>query len=52
MISIVNVSEEDFQKYSNAIHNSDLDKFIKWELIDILKTARTQTDQAKSIGWL
>lgn len=52
MISIVNVSAEDFQKYVAAIDESNLDKFIKWELKDLLDTARTQTEQTKMMGWL
>jgi hypothetical protein len=52
MISIVNLSPKDFQKYVTAIDESNLDKFIKGELKDLLDTARTQTKQAQKMGWL
>jgi len=52
MISIVNVSDEDYERYLAAIEGSDLEKVIKWDLKDLLDTAKTQTQQAKNMGWL
>jgi len=51
-ISLVTISDDDFEKYVSAIENSDLDKFIKWELKDLLNTAKMQTQQAKGMGWV
>ena len=51
-ISIVKVSEEDYQRYATAIRNSDLDREIKFELMDLLQTARTQTEEVTSMGWI
>lgn len=52
MIELVNVSEENYQKYVAAIDNSNLEKVIKWDLKELLQTARTQTEQGKKMGWL
>jgi uncharacterized protein (UPF0335 family) len=51
-ISLVTVTDDDFKRYVEAIEKSDLDKFIKGELKDLLKTARTQTKEAKKMGWI
>jgi len=52
VISLVTVSDDDFEKYVSAIESSDLDKFIKCELKDLLNTAKMQTQQAKNMGWI
>jgi hypothetical protein len=51
-ISLVTVTEDNFKRYIDAIETSNLDKFIKGELNDLLKTARTQTKEAKKMGWI
>ena len=52
LLSIVNLSNEEFDDYVQQIKNSNLSRFTQNGLIDLLRTAAQQTAQAKDMGWL
>ena len=52
MIEIVKLEQEELQQYVTALEKSDIPKIIRWDIIELLKTAHRQTLQAENMGWL
>lgn len=51
-LPIVNVDEEEFERYVAALEESNISRMICGEIKDLLKTARWQTEEAIKMGWL
>jgi hypothetical protein len=52
LLSIVQLEEDQRKEIVEALKNSNLEKEIRWKIIDILDIAVEQTKQAKNMGWL
>ena len=52
LITVVYLSQEQFETYQKEIKASNLPKFLQWDLIDLLKTARQHTEMARDMGWV
>ena len=51
-LMMINLSHDQCMGYIEEIMKSNLPKMIQFELEDLLKTALTQADQARAMGWL
>lgn len=51
-LTLLNFSDEQLQLYLTELEKSNLPKEIRWEIIDLLKTAQIQIREARKIGWL
>lgn len=52
LITIVYLSEEQFQSHVKEIKASNLPKPTQFDLIDLLKLARQHTEHARQMGWV
>ena len=51
-ITIVYLSQEQYYNYWKEIEASNLPKTMKWDLRDLLRTAREHTEMARKMGWI
>lgn len=51
-LAMINLSDDQCMGYIEEIMKSNLPRMIQFELEDLLKTALTQADQARAMGWL
>jgi len=51
-ISLVLITPAELERYIKEIKDSNLSVMTKSGLIDLLKTAAEQTEQAKEVGWV
>ena len=52
LITVVYLSQEQFETFVQEIKASNLSKTTQWDLIDLLKTARQHTEHARQNGWI
>ena len=52
LITVVYLSQEQFETFVREIKASNLPKTTQWDLIDLLKTARQHTEHARQNGWI
>ena len=52
LITVVYLSQEQFETFVKEIKESNLSKTTQWDLIDLLKTARQHTEHARQNGWI
>jgi hypothetical protein len=52
LITIVQLSNEEFDDYKKQIQASNLSRFTQNGLLHLLKTALEHTDQARAMGWV
>lgn len=52
LITLVYLSEEQFEGYVKEIRGSNLPRFTQGGLIDLLRTARQHTEHARQMGWI
>ena len=52
MLELFNITDKKLDEHIDAINKSDLVKETKWDLIDLLRIVRLQTNQARAMGWL
>jgi hypothetical protein len=52
LITLVQLSEEEFDDYKKQIQASNLSRFTQNGLLDLLRTALEHTAQAREMGWV
>ncbi len=52
LLTIVRLSDEEFNDYKKQIQASNLSKFTQNGLLELLRTALEHTAQAKKMGWV
>jgi hypothetical protein len=52
LITLVQLSEEEFDDYKKQIQASNLSLFTQNGLLDLLQTALVHTAQAREMGWV
>ena len=52
LITIVYLSQENFETFRDQIKASNLPKTTQWDLIDLLQLARQHTEHARQNGWI
>ena len=52
LITVVYLSQKQYETYEKQIKESNLPKETQWDLIDLLKTARQHTEHARQNGWI
>lgn len=52
IITIVYLSQDQFELFVDQIKASNLPKTTQWDLVDLLKTARQHTEHARQMGWI
>ena len=51
-LTMLNFTNKQLLNYINIIKQSNIDRVIQSELIDLLETVMVQVGQAKKMGWL
>ena len=51
-LTMLNFTNKQLLNYINIIKQSNIDKVIQSELIDLLETVMVQVGQARKMGWL
>ena len=52
LITLVQLSEEEFDDYKKQIQASNLSRFTQNGLLELLRTALAHTAQAREMGWV
>lgn len=52
LITLVQLSQEEFDDYKKQIQASNLSRFTQNGLLDLLRTALEHTAQAREMGWI
>ena len=51
-LTMLNFTNKELLNYINIVKQSNIDRVIQSELIDLLETVMTQVGQARKMGWL
>lgn len=51
-LTMLNFTNKQLLNYINLIKQSNIDRVIQMELIDLLETVMVQVAQARKMGWL
>ena len=51
-LTMLNFTNKQLLNYINIIKQSNIDRIIQSDLIDLLETVMVQVGQAKKMGWL
>ena len=52
LLTLIPLTQKEFDDYAKQIRASNLSKITQCDLIEILRMAVEQTQQAKNMGWL
>lgn len=51
-LTLLNFSDSQLALYIDEIKKSNMPKEVRWEITDLLETAKIQIKEAKAMGWL